>query len=746
MLSLCWVAFRQRDNQSDVDLFTLSLRLIGTLALILTSCGQAALNVDDLYYFASGGVLGSLLSSSMVPRFNSMGATLILLCVWAAGLTLFTGWSWLTIAEKIGGAVLGLLTFFSNRSRAEDNYRDEDDDLHDNADREGGHPDTLTASTEAIAEDVDANDILLAPAARERAADETEQNSTVSGVDATDHLAPVQESVPVDTVPDPTIAPRAFTPATPATAGSHDTHGQDSLPPLYAFELPQAVVQENNALPAFSPATVPDRTPPLSSIHDLGAPAVVAATPASSDAVPFMPAFTAAGEDNPQVKQGMGPELPRPNPVRIPTRRELASYGIKLPSQRQAEEQEREAQRLAESQPETIERVTPEEADVDEAALRQAYLEQQEQRYESPSVTPAIEPVGTKELASASVTAAFIAGVAADADANEPAFSFSPFNDLVDESPKAPLFTLSPADVAESAQNSAPPSPTWRAATGDDDSLATHAHPVVEPQHREDFADEDEPESDATPSLMDSLIHPFLVRNDQPLQKPTTPLPTLELLTAPPESEAPVDHFELEQTARLIEARLADYRVTASVVGYDAGPVITRFELDLAPGVKAARISNLSRDLARSLSVVAVRVVEVIPGKPYVGLELPNKLRHTVYLREVTATWLKEATGNTPFVLITRNDASEWGQYNVRQQGDDFELTPKAAKGNLKQFAINVNASGTIKSFVATEQDGQRSSYTLQNQQNGAVDSSKFTFTPPKGVTLDDQRQWGHRE
>ncbi|MCW2482149.1 DNA translocase FtsK 4TM domain-containing protein, partial [Candidatus Symbiopectobacterium sp. NZEC135] len=99
MLSLCWVAFRQRDNQSDVDLFTLSLRLIGTLALILTSCGLAALNVDDLYYFASGGVLGSLLSSSMVPRFNSMGATLILLCVWAAGLTLFTGWSWLTIAE-----------------------------------------------------------------------------------------------------------------------------------------------------------------------------------------------------------------------------------------------------------------------------------------------------------------------------------------------------------------------------------------------------------------------------------------------------------------------------------------------------------------------------------------------------------------------------------------------------------------------------------------------------------------------
>ncbi|MGK2946887.1 MAG: outer membrane lipoprotein chaperone LolA [Candidatus Malihini olakiniferum] len=111
------------------------------------------------------------------------------------------------------------------------------------------------------------------------------------------------------------------------------------------------------------------------------------------------------------------------------------------------------------------------------------------------------------------------------------------------------------------------------------------------------------------------------------------------------------------------------------------------------------------------------------------------------FIEQVTATWLKDATGNTPFMLITRNDAKEWGQYNVRQQGDNFELSPKTAKGNLKQFTINVNVMGNIKSFSATELDGQRSNYTLQNQQNGAVDGSKFTFTLPKGVMLDDQRQ-----
>ncbi len=111
------------------------------------------------------------------------------------------------------------------------------------------------------------------------------------------------------------------------------------------------------------------------------------------------------------------------------------------------------------------------------------------------------------------------------------------------------------------------------------------------------------------------------------------------------------------------------------------------------------------------------------------------------FVEQVTATWLKDATGNTPFILITRNDASDWNKYVVQQKGDDFELTPKSANGNLKQFAISVTPGGTIKTFTATEQDGQRSTYVLKNQQNSAADSTKFTFTPPKGVTVDDQRQ-----
>lgn len=139
----------------------------------------------------------------------------------------------------------------------------------------------------------------------------------------------------------------------------------------------------------------------------------------------------------------------------------------------------------------------------------------------------------------------------------------------------------------------------------------------------------------SSPVQHDSLIHPFLQKESRPLTKPTTPLPSLDLLFAPEVRQEKVDHVQLQATARLIEKSLDDFRVKARVVDYLPGPVITRFEIELAPGIKASRISTLDRDLARSLSMPSVRVVEVIPGKPYVGIELPNKNRQTVYFRDV---------------------------------------------------------------------------------------------------------------
>ncbi|MCR3756115.1 MAG: outer membrane lipoprotein carrier protein [Sodalis sp. Psp] len=110
------------------------------------------------------------------------------------------------------------------------------------------------------------------------------------------------------------------------------------------------------------------------------------------------------------------------------------------------------------------------------------------------------------------------------------------------------------------------------------------------------------------------------------------------------------------------------------------------------------------------------------------------------FVEQATASWLKNATGNSLFMLITGSSAADWCQYNVKQQGDNFSLVPKSDNGNLKQFTIQVTADGTIGGFTAVEQDGQNSAYQLKNQQNDLVDDSKFHFTLPKGVMLDDQR------
>ncbi|EJE8756187.1 DNA translocase FtsK, partial [Salmonella enterica] len=334
------------------------------------------------------------------------------------------------------------------------------------------------------------------------------------------------------------------------------------------------------------------------------------------------------GAPRPQVKEGIGPQLPRPNRVRVPTRRELASYGIKLPSQRIAEEKAREAER---NQYETGAQLTDEEIDaMHQDELARQFAQSQQHRYGETYQHDTQQAEDDDTAAEAELARQFAASQQQRYSGEQPAgaqpfslddLDFSPMKVLVDEGPHEPLFT--PGVMPESTPVQQPVAPQPQP------QYQQPQQPVApQPQYQQ-------PQQPTAPQ--DSLIHPLLMRNgdSRPLQRPTTPLPSLDLLTPPPSEVEPVDTFALEQMARLVEARLADFRIKADVVNYSPGPVITRFELNLAPGVKAARISNLSRDLARSLSTVAVRVVEVIPGKPYVGLELPNKKRQTVYLREV---------------------------------------------------------------------------------------------------------------
>ncbi|EEC5320742.1 DNA translocase FtsK, partial [Salmonella enterica] len=349
---------------------------------------------------------------------------------------------------------------------------------------------------------------------------------------------------------------------------------------------------------------------------------------------------------------GIGPQLPRPNRVRVPTRRELASYGIKLPSQRIAEEKAREAER---NQYETGAQLTDEEIDaMHQDELARQFAQSQQHRYGEAYQHDTQQAEDDDTAAEAELARQFAASQQQRYSGEQPAgaqpfslddLDFSPMKVLVDEGPHEPLFTPGVMPESTPVQQPVAPQPQYQQPQQPVAPQPQYQQPqqptAPQPQYQQPqqpVAPQPQYQQPQQPTaLQDSLIHPLLMRNgdSRPLQRPTTPLPSLDLLTPPPSEVEPVDTFALEQMARLVEARLADFRIKADVVNYSPGPVITRFELNLAPGVKAARISNLSRDLARSLSTVAVRVVEVIPGKPYVGLELPNKKRQTVYLREV---------------------------------------------------------------------------------------------------------------
>ncbi|MCK6840101.1 DNA translocase FtsK 4TM domain-containing protein [Enterobacter roggenkampii] len=753
----CWFAWRHRQNDDYIDYFAVSLRLIGALALILTSCGLAAINADDIWYFASGGVIGSLLSSALQPMLHSSGGTLALLCIWAAGLTLFTGWSWVSIAEKIGSFILTILTFASNRTRRDDTWVDEDeyeDEEEDDAPvqrREsrrarilrgalarrqrvaekfanplGRKTDAALFSGKRMDEDeqveyraagtaVDPDDVLFS-GSRATPGDFDEYDPLLNGHSVTEPVAAAAAATtaaqayaaPVDAVmpsapvpppesviqqpqvdwqtapgvhtPEPVIAPEPESyipvqqeqwqqpyqppqpeyapqqyqqpvsqpyqeyvpepvePVQPYVAPQPEPEPEiveevkPARPPLYYFEeveerrarereqlaawyqpVPEPVQEPVTKAPSVSVPPV-DPTPAVAPVAE----GVKQATAAAAAAAPVFSLAT-GGAPRPQVKEGIGPQLPRPNRVRVPTRRELASYGIKLPSQRMAEEKARESE-------------YDDDADeMQQDELARQFAAQQNQRYgqDYQHDEPALED--EDDAAEAELARQFAATQQQRYSGEQPAganpfslsdFEFSPMKDLVDDGPSEPLFTPSVMPEAEPVRQ---PSPS------------TYAQQPVQQPYVQPQQPQQQQFQQPAPQPQESLIHPLLMRNgdSRPLQRPSTPLPSLDLLTPPPAEVEPVDTFALEQMARLVEARLADFRIKADVVNYSPGPVITRFELNLAPGVKAARISNLSRDLARSLSTVAVRVVEVIPGKPYVGLELPNKKRQTVYLREV---------------------------------------------------------------------------------------------------------------
>ncbi|MBL9235866.1 DNA translocase FtsK [Escherichia coli] len=909
----CWFAWRHQSSDEYIDYFAVSLRIIGVLALILTSCGLAAINADDIWYFASGGVIGSLLSTTLQPLLHSSGGTIALLCVWAAGLTLFTGWSWVTIAEKLGGWILNILTFASNRTRRDDTWVDEDEYEDDEEYEDENHgkqhesrrarilrgalarrkrlaekfinpmgrqtdaalfsgkrmdddeeitytargvaadpDDVLFSGNRATQPEYDEYDPLLngapitEPVAVAAAATTATQSwaAPVEPVTQTPPVAsvdvpPAQPTVAWQPVPgpqtgEPVIAPApegypqqsqyaqpavqyneplqqpvqpqqpyyapaaeqpaqqpyyapaaeqpaqqpyyAPAPEQPVAGNAWQAEEQQSTfapqstyqteqtyqqpaaqeplyqqpqpveqqpvvepepvveetkparPPLYYFEeVEEKRAREREQLAAwYQPIPEPVKEPePIKS--SLKAPSVAAVPPVEAAAAvsPLAsgvkkatlatgaaatvaaPVFSLAnsGGPRPQVKEGIGPQLPRPKRIRVPTRRELASYGIKLPSQRAAEEKAREAQR---NQYDSGDQYNDDEIDaMQQDELARQFAQTQQQRYgEQYQHDVPVNAEDADAAAEAELARQFAQTQQQRYSGEQPAganpfslddFEFSPMKALLDDGPHEPLFTPI-VEPVQQPQQPVPPQPQYQQPQQPVAPQPQYQQPQqpVAPQQQYQQPQQpvapqqqyQQPQQPVAPQPQDTLLHPLLMRNgdSRPLHKPTTPLPSLDLLTPPPSEVEPVDTFALEQMARLVEARLADFRIKADVVNYSPGPVITRFELNLAPGVKAARISNLSRDLARSLSTVAVRVVEVIPGKPYVGLELPNKKRQTVYLREVLDN-AKFRDNPSPLTVVLGKDIA--GEPVVADLAKMPHLLVAGTTGSGKSVGVN---------------------------------------------------------
>ncbi|UOE85077.1 DNA translocase FtsK 4TM domain-containing protein [Vibrio splendidus] len=593
-----WVLFRKRNEDEQIDFMLWGTRLLGLTVLILTSCGLADINFDDIWYFSSGGVVGDVLTSLALPTLNVLGSTLVLLFLWGAGLTLLTGISWLSIVEWLGECAIKFFTSAVNKARGQDQE-------------------------------------LLEPELKES----TDRYSLTER-----HQKPTFRDVPA--LEDNLIEGKAIE--------GYKEAEQDQLDPAMSFSATNDSSDTGvNALDNSATSKrhynihMPVEAPAKSEVSTYEAPQV------QPEIQPEQPISVAPVYHAPEEPFEEGIERSKQLNATIEQLENAAMYEDDLAEQDQTDAHESQAayqQYMQNDQPEVV------PTDIG--------LESAESAVDSTSEvdrTPEVESEFDTE------------------DVQPESLYASPMGEPEEPSEDDFSVQASPFDVAE--EQSYEQSTEFESVSTEEDN-AEQSESLVNQQNNSEFEQSNEQTQEPTVDLpweqvteeeplhqdqdvaaFQSLVseaqanmaatqNPFLVQQDVNLPKPAEPLPTLELLFHPEKRETFIDRDALEAIARLVESKLADYKIKADVVDIFPGPVITRFELDLAPGVKVSRISGLSMDLARSLSALAVRVVEVIPGKPYVGLELPNMSRQTVFFSDVVGSpQFQEAKSPTTVVL-----------------------------------------------------------------------------------------------
>ncbi|WP_016955304.1 DNA translocase FtsK [Catenovulum agarivorans] len=447
---LGWVLFQKKPNFFEVDFLALGLRIIGFVLLLVSTTALSSMNFADVFVYSSGGLLGDVVSKSMLPYFNFVGSTLLLLCFFCTGVTLLFGVSWLFLIDKTGEYVI-----FAG--------------------------DWLWQQFNQLKEKL---------AAKRQQADSDDSDFAKSDLNITE-----EKSTSVKGLEDSSDKPQTRLLGTNKLPWQQDKVAQDS-------EL-----DEEEAEPQTE--TVKKRL------------------------MPSLDSIFGNKESDTSTEDKL--ELPKIADV------------AKSPE-------------LAAETSTSSERKEPE--------------------------------LGSLEQ------------IQADD------FSHGEFKELaeMDEDTLQTLLPLPEEQADAKAQVADKPQKAHIRVSSDQTSYA-------------DFMAEQEK-----------------IAAEEAARPPLTPLPSFDLLDRADKKENPITQEQMDAVARLVEAKLLEYKIKADVVGVYPGPVITMLELDLAPGVKVSAITNLSKDLARSLSTASVRVVEVIPGKPFIGLELPNKNRETVRLSEVIET------------------------------------------------------------------------------------------------------------
>ena len=519
---LGWFLFQHIKELDEFDYLTIGLRIIGGLLMALGATGIASINFNDIYNFSAGGFVGDVISSALVPYFNTAGTILLLLCFFCTGFTLLTGISWLTIIDRLGEGTLWL-----------------------------GRK-TLSAPQSLLAFEMPR--LALANKSSNQSGDEGAELDITSM--RAEPLASTAQTKPSQT--------QKTTPSrSEPTFGIDDV---DDEPPFYTYDGDKSVQSNPND-------TVNSEDDATSSA-DVNA----AETKKSSFSLSGMrSAVTGSFKD----KVGLG--------------KSSQDDSVKSEDDSSQHEHKHQAQ-------------------------------------QSPHIN---------------------------------------FDDLEEFDEDLPYETGS--KPITSANNSAP------SVEGSEPNTETLQSQTVETQGASQGANQA-----FTPAALGAK--PVKARAGE-LDPDLPPMPSFDLLERADKHENPLTPEEIEGISRLVEEKLADFNIEATVVGVFPGPVITRFELDLAPGVKVSKISGLSKDLARAMSAISVRVVEVIPGKSVIGLELPNKKREMVRLSEVISCDTFQSN-KSPLTMVLGADIS--GQPVVVDLAKMPHLLVAGTTGSGKSVGVNV--------------------------------------------------------